>query len=268
MFSYVKKLQRSRVLRRAARCSGERWKFAPRRAMVNSAVTPPTPPSIPSAPSLPGTPSAPAAPSLPAACASYESTLHPNVPGVNPQQHSYNLARGAEGLTHVRMGEQSFIIDPRAQKTILLDHAKQEARIFATPPGLALPGQPQIPGMPSGMPAMPSTAAGVKDLGKSMINGHEAQGKLYSFALSKMPVGLPTVPTLAPPPIPPHLPFQPPTQPNMQTVEQWTSTQLHVPMLTRVVGPGGYSVTNCTKAVPCSPPASMFQIPPHYKIIP
>jgi len=195
--------------------------------------------------------------------------MHPSIPGMQPQQFPWKMARSG-GLTNIGLGNQSLISDPKNLRTIMLDHVNKTARIIPTPPPPPqLPGQPAIPGMPTipGVPGgLPALAAGVdvKDLGKQMILGHEAEGKLFSVTPPPLP------PRPAVPGIPTPAAFRPPLTPQaaMTTVEVWTSTQLHVPLLTKINGPGGQTISTATKAVPCNPPPSFFQIPPEYKVIP
>ena len=60
------------------------------------------------------------------------------------------------------------------------------------------------------------------------------------------------------PPSPPSLPH---------TVEVWTSTKLHVPLLTKVTGSFGQQTNRCKSPSVGEPPASKFQIPPGYKVV-
>ena len=203
--------------------------------------------------------------------------MHPTVPGLQPQQFPWKMARSG-GLTNIGLGNQSLISDPKNLRTIVLDHVNKTARIIPSAPAPPqLPGEPVIPGVP-GAPSLAGLAGGVdvKDLGKQMILGQEAEGKLFSVKPPAPPTlpGVPGMPSLPPRPAIPGLPtpaaFKPPTTPQaaMTTVEVWTSTQLHVPLLTKINGPGGQTISTATKAVPCNPPPSFFQIPPEYKVIP
>jgi len=80
----------------------------------------------------------------------------------------------------VDSGKTSVISDPAAGQTILLDHAKKTAMI-APQPAPQIPGMPQMPHLaPPGMPAAPQPPAmQVQDLGKSVLQGHEVEGKRY-----------------------------------------------------------------------------------------
>jgi hypothetical protein len=50
-------------------------------------------------------------------------------------------------------------------------------------------------------------------------------------------------------------------------VETWTSTKMHLPMLTKMHGPFGQMTQTCHSAVPGEPHPAAFQIPPGYKVI-
>ena len=96
----------------------------------------------------------------------------------------------------------------------------------------------------------------MKDLGKRLVEGHEVDGKQF---------------TLPPPPKPPEKPELPgmpekPKLPEAPTVtEVWTSTQLQVPVLTRITGPFGKQTCHCKNLSGAEPPASLFEIPADYK---
>jgi pyruvate/2-oxoglutarate/acetoin dehydrogenase E1 component len=51
------------------------------------------------------------------------------------------------------------------------------------------------------------------------------------------------------------------------TVEAWTSTKLHLPMLTKMEGSFGQLTQVCHSAVPGEPHPAAFQIPPGYKVV-
>jgi hypothetical protein len=135
----------------------------------------------------------------------------------------------------------------------------------------------------------------VKDLGKQTIGGHEADGKMYTFQPPKAPAApgakglpgfkgpklgaLPKAPGLPKPPMPGLAPpgvampaaGQPPApgapQGKVQTLEVWTHTKLKVPVLTKATGMPGLQSSVCKDAKGGEPPASLFQIPPGYKLI-
>lgn len=137
-------------------------------------------------------------------------------------------------------GNTSVITDPHAGVTTILNHATKQAHITPfTPP--APPGAPPAPAMPK-MPAAPSAAPpaappppaqppNVQDLGKKVIDGEEAEGKRIVSG--------------------------------SHTTETWTSTKLHLPVLTTTSGPFGQQISKF-KMVPGEPDPKMFQIPPGY----
>jgi hypothetical protein len=61
---------------------------------------------------------------------------------------------------------------------------KKEAMVIPTPPAAAAPASPGAPKMP-GAPASPPLH--VADLGKSMIEGHEVEGKRFTFTPPQAP---------------------------------------------------------------------------------
>jgi hypothetical protein len=193
-------------------------------------------------------------------------------PGAPPQQSAYRLFRSSDGKSRIDQGSKSFIHDPAAGKTIILDHAKQQAQIVpAAPAAPQMPGMPAVPGMPQmpGMPSMPAPAVHVQDLGKSLLQGHEVEGKKYTI----QPPTIPQAP--APPAMPskPQLPGMPkapqlPHKPQAPTVaEVWTSPKLQLPMATRVNSAIGQQTAVCQSAIPGEPHPAVFQIPPNYKQI-
>ena len=207
-------------------------------------------------------------PALPAACADCLTTLHPAKPGAAAVQSASKLFRSSDGKTRVDYGNTSVITNPAAPHTIVLDHLKKEARLVPLPSAPALPGFTP-PGMPAAplMPAVPPPNVHVRDLGKALIEGHEVQGKQYTFQ----------PPPLSQPPAPPHLPGTPklPQMPQMpappappSVAEVWTSTTMHVPVLTKVSGGFGQQVSHYKNVVPEEPHASLFQIPAGYRQLP
>ena len=50
-------------------------------------------------------------------------------------------------------------------------------------------------------------------------------------------------------------------------VEVWTHKDLHVPVLTKTTTPHGVQTERLSNVKPGEPPASMFQIPPNYKVM-
>ena len=119
----------------------------------------------------------------------------------------------------------------------------------------------------------------VEDLGKSMIEGHEVEGKRF------------TLPAITPPQMP-GMPKMPPTPqalgasvgagapstskpPQMTELAQvpsvtevWTSVKLKTPVLTKVTTAAGEQTTYCKPVSMDEPHPSIFQIPQGYKIKP
>jgi hypothetical protein len=117
----------------------------------------------------------------------------------------------------------SVISNPATAKTILLDHLKKTATIQPTPPAaLAKPAMPQMPGFsPPSMPGQPQVpGVKVEDLGKSVLQGHEVEGKRFvmpQVAPPKLPAfkvpGMPKMPQMPGTPVaglkPPQAPGMP-----------------------------------------------------------
>jgi len=120
----------------------------------------------------------------------------------------------------------------------------------------------------------------VQDLGKSMIEGHEVEGKRFTLptppapAKPALPAGkMPALkmPGAAAAPTPPGAPAPPgaPTMPKPPSVtELWTSVKLKTPVLTKVTTPAGEMTTYCKPTLTAEHPPSVFQIPPGYTIKP
>ena len=161
----------------------------------------------------------------------------------------------------------SIISNPAEQKTILLDHLKKEATIIPMPAasGAETPGSSTPPG---GTP--PPPAMQVEDLGKSMIEGHEVEGKRYVLPAAQKPPApaLPKMPQLAGSPKSPGVPKTPPLPKGaLPTVtEVWISTELKTPVLTKVTSALGSQTTYCKPTSTQEPHPSMFEIPPEYKL--
>jgi len=235
--------------------------------------------------------------------AEYTSALQASKPGAPPVQSAYRFSRASDGKTRVDSGTTSVISNPAAGHTIVLDHVKKTALVTPTPPP-----QPAAPQMPqAGPPAVPGAAPqppGVQsqDLGKSVIQGHEVEGKRYVIQPPAPPkmAGMPKVTQMPGMPKPPQMPGMPPAPQAAQmpgapappkpqgppgtpsppqtpatpqkpqaptTVETWTSTKMHLPMLTKMQGPFGHVTQACHSAVPGEPHPAAFQIPPGYKVI-
>jgi hypothetical protein len=107
----------------------------------------------------------------------------------------------------------------------------------------------------------------VEDLGKGFIEGHEVEGKKYTFQPPKPP-DMPKLPELAKPAMPGMpAPPQAPPAPKMPTVaEVWTSTKTKMPVLTKVTGPFGQQVCHCKPGPESEPHPAVFQVPPDYKL--
>ncbi|MGB7762719.1 MAG: hypothetical protein WBL61_22990 [Bryobacteraceae bacterium] len=259
-------------------------------------------------------------PSVPPATAEYTNSVQPPKPGAPPVQSAYRFHRSSDGKTRVDSGTTSMISNPAAGHTILLDHVKKTALVTPTPPPAPQAPAPQMP--QASAPAPPGAApqppgVHVQDLGKSVFQGHEVEGKRYVIqppappqtpgmpkgpqlpGMPKAPkmAGMPKAPQLpgmpkapqmpgmpkAPqmpgsPPLPkapaapgapsaPQAPAAPQTPKAPTTVETWTSTKMHLPMLTKMHGPSGQMTQVCHSAVPGEPHPAAFQIPPGYKVI-
>jgi hypothetical protein len=182
---------------------------------------------------------APAPPPLPAACADcLETTLLAQI-GAIPTQLAIQQFRSLEGKIRINFGTTSMITNPLTQVRIILDHIALEARILLSGP--AMPAIPPLPSASIGLAAelaLQSEILKIEQLGIAFIEGHEALGMRYLFP----PGGL------------------------IFSWEIWTSTTLHLPVLTRTIGTFGERLCAC-KCTPVPPPPSMFEIPPGYKVI-
>ena len=119
----------------------------------------------------------------------------------------------------------------------------------------------------------------VEDLGKSMIEGHEVEGKRFTlppFSPPQMP-GMPKMPAAPQAPGAPvgaaapgaPKPPQMPKLPHVPSVtEVWTSVKLKTPVLTKVTTAAGEQTTYCKPVSMDEPHPSVFQIPQGYKIKP
>jgi len=122
------------------------------------------------------------------------STIAQN--GVSPKQFAWKMFRSSDGKLCFDHGPTSIITNPAAGQTVLLDHVNKEARIIPTPPPAPSVPQlanPALPAMPVPGRALPNVPSQTVDLGKRFIEGHEVQGKRYTFQ----------------PPAPPQLPNAP-----------------------------------------------------------
>jgi hypothetical protein len=248
-------------------------------------------------PSLPSVPT----PSIPPAVAEYQSTLKP-ASGAAPVERQWKMFRSSQGLTRVDSGHISTIGNPATQQMTVLDHAQQQFRVLPMPaaaPQMGAPAMPTAPTLPQASPPQ------VTDLGKSVIGGHAAEGKLFSFQPPKPPAmpamqppalpgmkppALPGMPGMKPPALPrmpalpqapkipgvpapampksPAPPAAPPLPATPQTVEVWSSIQHRVPLLSKSVTSQGVQTSVCKNLSGAEPPASAFQIPAGYKMAP
>jgi hypothetical protein len=192
----------------------------------------------------------PPLPSLPPATAQYLHTSQPTQPGAAQQQTSSSLFRSADGKTRVDSGSTSVITDPTAGQSILLDHAAKTAHVMPTPPPApTVPGQPPpMPGMPGFTPpgAPPVPAVNVKDLGKSVISGHEVEGKQFTYSPPALP-GLPAPPAA---PAAPGMPAAPgkPAVPGMPALPA-------VPGMPAAPGVPGMPAAPAAPGMPAAPAA-------------
>jgi hypothetical protein len=167
------------------------------------------------------------------------------------------MFRSSDGKVRVDTGNTSLISNPKEQQAILLDHVTKEARVIPMQGG---PPQPGLPLMGPATPSTPSPAAPpmkVQDLGKSLIEGQEVDGKRYIIP----PPAPPAAPGLPPGLQKPGLPAVPPSP---TTVDVWTSSKLGLPVMTQVTGPFGQQTCMCKTAPTAEPHPGLFQIPPGY----
>src|SRR2546423_4191528 len=148
-------------------------------------------------------------------------------PNLKERQSASKLFRAPDGKMRMDAGDVSTIADPAAKKMMILDHLKKEVKVIPmpdAPAGLPFP-PPQMPGMPT-PPGGPPQPPKVEELGKGFIEGHEVEGKRFTFqpppppqppqmpappALQKPALpGMPQPPQVPPPPTPPPPP-PPPT---------------------------------------------------------
>ena len=161
-------------------------------------------------------------PPTPSSC--FDCATKSEAPGGSATaQSSSRIWRSSSGKMRIDTRSSSIISNPTDQKTILLDHLKKEATIIPMPAasGAAAPVSSKLPEGATRPPAMQ-----VQDLGKSMIEGPEVEGKRYVLpaaqkpqapAMQKMPQmpkepempGSPKSPTLPKAPPPPKHPSLP-----------------------------------------------------------
>jgi hypothetical protein len=164
------------------------------------------------------------------------------------------MIRSSDGKMRIDTGTTSLITDPKTQQAMVLDHVKKTASFMPiTPSPPQMPQAPQAGAAPSlKPPTMPSV--GVQDLGKSLIEGHEVDGKRYIVQPPQMPQ-VPDAP-------------QVPQKPQAPTIaDVWTSSKLGMPVLTTVSGPFGQQTSYCRAAQSGEPHPALFQMPAGYKPI-
>lgn len=223
---------------------------------------------------------APTPPPAPPFCSDCGTKTQPSGGGA-PTQSASRMWRSSDGKFRLDTPSTSVINDPKSQQTILLDHLKKEATIIPMPAassGGSAPASPQVPAAQGQAPPVK-----VEDLGKSMIEGHEVEGKRFTLppftppAKPDIPLPkLPAVPQAAMPgapkassapgaPSPPQAPKMPPIP---SVTEVWSSVKLKVPVLTKVTTAAGEQTTYCKPVSTDDPHSSVFQIPQGYKIKP
>ncbi len=196
-----------------------------------------------------------------------------------PVQSASQVTRASDGKMRMDYGNTSVITNPATQQAILLDHVKQEARVIPIPQMPAMPKIPQI-GMPTppGTPTPPPMS--MVSLGTGFIEGHAVTGQQITFHMPTLPQppgmpkapGMPGAPGMPAAPGMPSAPGMPgapalPKPPAMPTVaEVWTSSSLHMPVLTKITGSFGQRNCYCKNAPTGEPHPSSFQIPPGYKL--
>jgi len=170
-------------------------------------------------------PPIPPSSSLPPATAEYSTAMHA-APGKSQQVVKWKMFRSGKGETHLDFGKTALISKPGAGQSILLDHVKKEALIVPAQPHAQPPAPPAAaPGGAPKPPAPPAALAHVKDLGKRMIGGHPAEGKLFTFKppnppappATPQPPGMPKAPSTPGPPGMPKAPAvpKPPAMPKV-----------------------------------------------------
>jgi hypothetical protein len=204
------------------------------------------------------------------------TTMQLAVPGASMSQSASQLLRASDGKMRMDYGNTSVITNPATQQAILLDHVKLVARVIPIPQMPQMPKIPQI-GMP-GLPGAPTPPPmSVVSLGAGSIEGHAVTGQQITFHMPTLPKvpgmpqlpGMPKIPGMPQAPGAPQVPGAPgmPKPPAMPTVaEVWTSSSLHLPVLTKITGSFGQRNCYCKNAPSGEPHPSSFQIPAGYKL--
>src|SRR5581483_9722177 len=88
----------------------------------------------------------------------------------------------------------------------------------------------------------------VKELGIRLIAGHEVAGKQFTMP-PLAPPKPPALPQAQIPGMPGAPPLPPKPDPKAIVSEVWTSTSLHLPVLTRITGSFGQQICHCKNTV-------------------
>jgi len=130
-----------------------------------------------------------------------------------------------------------------------------------------VPAMPAVPGA-KGLPAFKGPKLGALPKVPGLP---KAPGLPQPPGMQPPGPGKPPMPGLAPPGAATPAAGQPPApgapQGQVQTLEVWTHTKLKVPVLTKANGMPGLNSSVCKDAKGGEPPASLFQIPPGYKLV-
>src|SRR5215470_17990755 len=216
---------------------------------------------------------APTPPPAPPFCSDCGTKTQPSSGGA-PTQSASRMWRSSGGKFRLDTPSTSVINDPTSQQTILLDHLKKEATIVPIPAASSGISNAALSQAPAAQGQAPSVK--VEDLGKSMIEGHEVEGKRFTLP-PFTPPAKPDIPQMKMPAAPqaaipgaPKAPAPPaPKLPPIPSVtEVWTSVKLKMPVLTKVTTAAGEQTTYCKPVSTDDPHPSVFQIPKGYKIKP
>ncbi|MBI4876488.1 MAG: hypothetical protein HY822_17775 [Acidobacteria bacterium] len=187
--------------------------------------------------------------SLPPVIGECVTTFQPAQPGAAPQESISRMYRSAEGKIRCDAGNSTVILDLATQQTTMLDHVTKAVSVV---PMQKLPAGQYDPSGLAGAVAPPAAISKVQNLGRSIIDGHEVEGKLYTL----QPPAVPQPPSM---PQAPQLPPSPVT-----TAEVWTSTRLHLPVLRKMTGDFGQQTTRCRYIEAREPDPALFQVPAGY----
>jgi hypothetical protein len=209
------------------------------------------------------------------------TTMQLSAPGASMSQSASQVMRASDGKMRMDYGNTSVITNPATQQAILLDHVKLVARVIPIPQMPQMPKIPQI-GMPGppGAPTPPPMS--MVSLGAGSIEGHAVTGQQITYHMPTLPKlpgmpqapGMPKVPGMPQAPGAPQVPGAPgipgapamPKPPMPTVAEVWTSSSLHLPVLTKITGSFGQRNCYCKNAPTGEPHPSSFQIPAGYKL--